>query len=149
MKLLQFLVILGLGICGSTIITAQPVEIQPGSVNDIMVNIVTPVTNTIWGIEDPQTDEEWQVYIDAAEQLVDAATRIKAGGAGPNDSAWATEADWQRFADILIESGQAIATAAAKKDLDTLIEVSNDQMYPPCEECHIQFHPGLQEQEVN
>lgn len=149
MKLLQFLVILGLGICGGTIITAQPVEIQPGSVNDIMVNIVTPVTNTIWGIEDPQTDEEWQVYIDAAEQLVNAAARIKAGGAGPNDAAWATEADWQRFADILIESGREIATAAANKDLDAVIEISNDQMYPPCEECHIQFHPGLQEQEVN
>lgn len=149
MKLVQFFALPALGLGVFAINAQEPVEILPGSVNDIMVNIVTPATNTIWGIEDPQTDEEWQVFIEAASQLIDAATRIKSGGTGPNDSAWANEAEWQRYADVLIESGQEIQAAAAARDLETVINVSNDKMYPPCEECHIMFHPGFQEQEVN
>ena len=149
MKSVQSFVLLVLSLCAITIIAAQPVEILPGSVNDVMMTVVTPATNTIWGIEDPQTDEEWQVFIDAAAQLIDAATRIKAGGAGPNDSAWAKEAEWQLYADVLIESGQEIQAAARERALDTLINVSNDKMYPPCEECHVLFHPGLQQQDNN
>lgn len=137
------------GLCSITLTAGQPVEILPGSVNDIMVNVVTPATNTIWGIEDPQTDEEWQLIIDAAKQLVDAATRIKAGGAGPDDNEWAAQPDWQAYADILVESGQEIAAAAANGDLESVINISNDKMYPPCEECHILYHPGVQEQELN
>jgi hypothetical protein len=147
MKSLQSFALLVLSLCAITIIAAQPVEILPGSVNDVMVTVITPATNTIWGIEDPRTDEEWQVFIDAAAQLIDAATRIKAGGAGPDDSAWAEEAEWQRYADVLINSGMEIQAAARERDLDTLINVSNDQMYPPCEECHVMFHPGLRQQD--
>ena len=149
MKTMQSLALLALTLSAGVIIAAQEVEILPGSVNDVMVTIVTPATNTIWGIEDPQTDEEWQVFIDAAAQLIDAATRIKAGGAGANDATWAVDPEWQRYADLLIESGMEIQEAARERDLDTLMNVSNDKMYPPCEECHIMFHPGLQEQEIN
>lgn len=149
MKSMRSFTLLVLGLCVVTINAQEPVEILPGSVNDIMVNMVTPSTNTIWGIEDPQTDEEWQVFVEAASQLIDAATRIKSGGTGPNDSAWAQEAEWQRYADVLIESGQEIQAAAAAHDLETVINVSNDKMYPPCEECHIMFHPGFREQDVN
>jgi cytochrome c556 len=113
-------------------------------VNDVMVAVITPATNTIWGIEDPQTNEEWQVFIDAAAQVIDAANTIKAGGSGPQDSTWANDPDWQRFADVLIESGVEIQAAARARDLDTLMDVSNEKMYPPCEECHLQFHPGMQ-----
>lgn len=119
------------------------------SVLAVMTGAVTQATNTIWGIEDPQTDEEWQVFIDAASDLVDAAEQIKTGGSGPNDSAWADDPEWQRFADVLIESGVEIQAAARNKDADTLMNVSNDKMYPPCEECHIKFHPGMQQPESN
>ena len=144
MKSVQIHALLLLTFCAVAIIAAEPDEILPGSVNDIMVTIVTPATNTIWGIEDPQSDEEWQVFFDAAVQLVDASTRIKAGGKGPNDATWAQDPEWQRFADVLIESGQEIQVAARERNLDALIEISNDKMYPPCEDCHIKFHPGLQ-----
>ncbi len=149
MKSLKICALLVLTLCAVTIIAAEPGEILPGSVNDIMVTIVTPATNTIWGIEDPQSDEEWQVFIDAAAQLIDAATRIKAGGTGPNDSTWAEDPEWQRYADVLIESGNDIQAAARGRDLDTLINASNDKMYPPCEECHLTFHPGMQQQDNN
>ena len=91
-------------LCAIAIVAAGQDEILPGSVNDVMVTIVTPATNTIWSIEDPQTDEEWQIFIEAAAQLIDAATQIRAGGSGPNDSSWAEDPAWQRYTDVLIES---------------------------------------------
>jgi len=63
---------------------------------------------------------------------------------GPNDSAWAEDPEWQQFADVLIESGIEIQAAARARDLDTLMDVSNEKMYPPCGECHLQFLPGAQ-----
>ena len=146
MKFVNFGALLVVALCAATLTAAESGETLPGSVNDIMLTIITPATNTIWGIEDPQSDAEWQVFIDAAVQLVDASNRIKDGGNGPNDSAWAKDPDWQRFADILVESGREIQVAARERNLDALIEISNDKMYPPCEECHLMFHPGMQGQ---
>ena len=149
MKSVKIGALLALALCTATIVIAQQGEIIPGSVNDIMLTIITPATNTIWSIDDPQTDEEWQVLIDAAAQLIEASNRIKAGGAGPNDSTWAKDPEWQRYSDVLVESGEEIQAAARERDLDTLINVSNDKMYPPCEECHLMFHPGFQQQDYN
>jgi hypothetical protein len=128
-------------LCACAISAAEP----QGTVLEVMTLVITPATNTIWGVEDPRSDEEWQVYIDAAEQLIAATTRIKAGGTGPNDPTWAANPAWQQFADALIESGREVRAAAEARDLDTMINASNDKMYPPCEECHAQFHPGLQQ----
>jgi len=41
-------------------------------------------------------------------------------------------------------SGVEIQAAARAQDLDTLMDVSNEKMYPPCEECHHQFLSGAQ-----
>ena len=144
MKSVQTSVLLVLTVFAVSIIAAAQDTSIPGSVNDVMLAIITPATNTIWGIEDPQSDQEWQVFIDAAAQVIDAANRIKAGGSGPHDSAWAKDPEWQRFADVLIESGLEIQAAARARNLDTLMDVSNEKMYPPCEECHLQFHPSMQ-----
>jgi len=149
MKLVQSWALLPLTMFAVTLIAAAQDSKPNASVLAVMTDIVTPATNTIWGIEDPQTDEEWQVFIDAAADLIDAAEQIKAGGSGPNDPTWAEDPEWQRFADVLVESGVEIQTAARNKDADTLMNVSNDKMYPPCEECHIKFHPGMQQQESN
>ncbi len=144
MKTVQSCALLLLTLCAVAIIAAEPDTRPSASVNDIMQAVITPATNTIWGIEDPQTEAEWQVFIDAAAQVIDAATRIKAGGSGPNDSAWPEDPEWQRFADVLIASGMEIQAAAAARNLDAVIDISNEKMYPPCEECHLQFHPGMQ-----
>jgi hypothetical protein len=133
-----------LTLCAVTIIAAAQDTSLPGSVKNLMLTVITPATDTIWGVEDPQTDEEWQVLIDAATQVIDVSRQIKNGGTGPNDSAWAEDPEWQRFADVLIESGVEIQAAAQARDLDTLMDVSNEKMYPPCEECHLQFNPGVQ-----
>lgn len=115
------------------------------SVNHVMVEQITPATNTLWGIEDPQTDADWQVFIDAANVVIDTARSIKHGGTGPNDNSWAENPDWQAFADRLIAAGIDARAAAENKDVDAMY-AAGDVLYAPCEECHIQFHPGLQQQ---
>ena len=116
---------------------------MPNSVNDMMISKITPATNTLWGIEDPQTDDEWQIFIDAANVVIDAANAIKQGGAGPNDDEWAQDPEWQAFADVIISAGIEAREAARNKDLDAMFN-AGEVLYPPCEECHIQFHPGFQ-----
>jgi len=128
-----------LGTCGIIAATAQE-----GSINDVMTNVVTPVTNTIWGVENPTTDEDWQVYLDAADELIAAAEAIRNGGSGPNDAAWAADPAWRPFADALLAAAREVRQAAEDRDLDAFITAANDRMYPPCEECHLKFLPGMQ-----
>lgn len=113
------------------------------SIEDLMLTVITPATNTLWGIEDPQTDAEWQVFIDAADIVIDAGETIKAGGTGPNDSAWAGDSEWQALAERIIAAGLDARSAAVNKDLDAMV-AAGDLLYPPCEECHVRFHPDFQ-----
>jgi hypothetical protein len=118
------------------------------SINDLMLDVVTPATNTLWGVEDPQNDADWSVFIAAASRVIDAGEQIKRGGNGPNDMTWAADPDWQAFADRLIDAANDARGAAETQDLDALFN-ANDVLYPPCEECHIQFHPGVDVEELN
>ena len=115
------------------------------SVNDLMVTIMTPATDTIWGIENPQTDEDWQVFIDAANVVIEAGETIKVGGTGPNDNDWAGDPAWDVFAERIIAAGADTIKAAESRDVDAMY-AAGEALYSPCEECHIQFHPGFQEQ---
>ncbi len=129
--------------CVSTVSGDEPAAVIPGSVNDVMISIIAPATNTLWGIDDPQSDEDWQVFVDAADVVIETAAEIRAGGAGPNDRQWAESPEWQAFADRLIAAGTDARKAAEDKDVEAMY-AAGDILYPPCEECHIQFHPGLQ-----
>ncbi len=113
------------------------------SVLDLMVTVVTPATDTLWGIEDPQTDADWRVFIDAAEVVIDAGKTIKVGGTGPMDNEWAADPEWDAFADRLIGAGIDARKAAEEKDVEAMF-TAGEVLYPPCEECHIQFNPGVQ-----
>ncbi len=115
------------------------------SVNDLMITLITPATNTLWGIEDPQTAEDWQVFIDAADLVIDAGRTIKVGGTGPKDTDWAADPAWQAFADALIGAGRDARQAAMDQDIEAMY-TAGEVLYPPCEECHLQFHPGVREQ---
>jgi len=113
------------------------------SINDLMVTVVTPATDTLWGIEEPQTDEDWQVFIDAANIVIETGKTIKVGGTGPDDNDWASDPAWDAFADRLIGAGIDARNAANNKDIEAMY-TAGEVLYPPCEECHIQFHPGMQ-----
>ena len=123
----------------------EPAATPSMSVNDLMVTIVTPATNTLWGIEDPQTAEDWQIFIDAADVVIEAGNSMKSGGTGPNDKAWAADPAWQSFSEALIAAGRDARQAALDRDVDAMY-AAGDVLYPPCEECHLQFHPGVREQ---
>ncbi len=112
------------------------------SVNDLMITVVAPATDAIWGIDDPQTDEDWQVYIDTADAVIDASRTLRIGGTGPNDSDWASDPEWQAFVDALAEAGQVARKAAIERNVE-LMYTAGEVIYPPCEECHLQFHPGV------
>jgi hypothetical protein len=107
-----------------------------------MTAIITPATNTLWGVEDPQTDAEWKVLEDAALVVIDAGKQVQKGGAGPNDEQWAREPDWQDFALELTDAAESGLRAIQDRDLEALFE-ANDVLYPPCEGCHLKFHPGV------
>ncbi len=115
------------------------------SVNDLMITIVTPATDTLWGIEDPQTAEDWQVFVDAADVVIDAGRTMKNGGTGPNDAGWAADPAWQALTDALIGAGRDARQAAVNQDIEAMY-AAGEVLYPPCEECHLQFHPGFREQ---
>jgi cytochrome c556 len=126
----------------------EPEKRPTASVNDVMTDVITPASNTLWSVEDPQSDAEWQVLSAAAIALVDASEAIRQGGSGPNDMEWAANPAWQAFLNTLAGAASDARDAAAAKDLDSLLN-ANDVLYPPCEECHLQFHPGVSEQEFN
>ena len=113
------------------------------SINDLMITVVAPATDTLWGIEDPQSAEDWQVFIDAANAVIEAGETIKVGGTGPNDNTWADDPAWDAFSDRLIGAGVDAKNAANNKDIEAMY-TAGEVLYPPCEECHLQFHPGVQ-----
>jgi cytochrome c556 len=113
------------------------------SIMELMVSNVTPATDTLWGIDDPQTDEEWQVFVDAANATIAAFEQAKKGGAGPNDDAWATDPKWQAYADAVIAAAMSAKRAIAARDMDAMFE-AGDALYTPCEACHIDFNVAVQ-----
>ena len=113
------------------------------SVNDIMVSIVTPATNTLWGADDPKSDAEWQVLEEAAVAVIAATSLITDGGAGPSDTEWAADPGWQGYAATMMKAAEDARAATRAQDFDALMQAM-DEIYPPCEECHQAFHPGFQ-----
>lgn len=128
--------------CSLAIFANDELPVPTMSINDLMVTVVAPATDTLWGIDDPQTDEEWQVFVDAANRVIDAGKVIKVGGLGPNDRSWADDPDWQGFADRLIGAGVDARNAAENRNVEAMW-TAGEVLYPPCEQCHLQFHPGV------
>jgi hypothetical protein len=114
------------------------------SVNETMVSVITPATDYLWQMQDPQSDDDWKRLQDAAAVVIAAGSLIRQGGAGPNDDEWAADPAWQAFTDRMVDAAVDARIAARNKNLDALLEAGN-VLYPPCEECHRQFHPGIRQ----
>ena len=99
------------------------------SVKEVMTAVITPATNTMWSIEEPRTDEEWLLFEQAAVVVMTAGFMIRDGGGG--------------WTDTMIAAAATAKAAAQDKDLDAYLEAT-EIMYPPCEECHIAYNPGMQ-----
>jgi len=115
------------------------------TVMEMMVVTITPASDTLWGVDDPQTDEEWRLLDDAAATIIETFEKIRNGGGGPNDETWADEAKFQGYIDEQIAAGEAARAAIAAKDVDALFSVG-DALYLPCENCHIDYNPGVTEE---
>ena len=123
----------------------ESAAITSGTIMEAMVVTITPASDIIWGVEDPQTDEEWQVLDDAAVTLMETFEATRKGGGGPNDDAWASEAGFQVYIDQEMVALEQARAAIEARDLDGLFDAGGE-LYTPCEECHIDYNPGVAEE---
>lgn len=103
------------------------------TVHQIMTAIIAPMTSTIWGAYDIQSDETWQNLQNAAISVMAAAQLLQSTGEH------ASEPDWRRFNQQMFTAARASLTAIAEKNEEALFNAGNDQLYPPCESCHMQY----------
>ncbi len=146
----RFILIAGLlALFATTTSESQDTEsaaIMSGTIMEAMVVTITPASDIIWGVEDPQTDEEWQVLDDAAVTLMETFEATRKGGGGPNDDAWASEAGFQVYIDQEMVALEQARAAIEARDLDGLFDAGGE-LYTPCEECHIDYNPAVSGEE--
>ncbi len=112
------------------------------TINELMIQTVTPATNILWGVEEPNSDAEWLALANAAKKVRLAAIETGQGGDlsdGKNPSA---EPEWQKLVDQMATSATLAQEAITKKDLDALIDAGNE-LYTSCEMCHQLYHPSV------
>ena len=109
----------------------------------LMETTITDASTVIWNAFDPpKSDEEWAALERAALALIDATTLNAVGGTGPMDKEWAAQPAWKPFNEAMLQASQGALTAIRAKNHEALLAAS-DQLYPPCEGCHLQFNPGV------
>lgn len=112
------------------------------SIMEVMQKVITPATNTLWGVDNPQTDEDWLPLEEAALTTLVAADLTAFGGSGPQDDEWSQNPAYQAFSKAMQASTMAMLAAIRERDLDTMIS-NADALYSVCEGCHLQFNPGV------
>jgi len=109
----------------------------------LMETTITDASNAIWNAFDPpKSDEEWAALEKAALTLIDATKLNAVGGTGPMDKEWAAQPAWKPFNEAMLQASQGALKAIRAKNHEALLAAS-DQLYPPCEGCHLQFNPGV------
>lgn len=112
-------------------------------IKELMETTITDASNTIWGAYEPPTSaEQWAELEKAALALIEATKVNAVGGTGPMDNEWAKQPAWKPFNDAMLQASEAALAAARAKDHDALL-AAGDVLYPPCEGCHLQFNPGV------
>jgi cytochrome c556 len=123
--------------------TAQPPPVPTQTIKEIMETTITDASNAIWNAYDPPaSDEQWAALASAAKKLIDATKIVAVGGTGPMDGEWVKQPAWKPFNDAMLQAGDAALQAIQAKDHAALL-AAGDQLYPPCEGCHLQFNPGV------
>lgn len=103
------------------------------TVEQIMKAIITPMTSTIWGAYEVQTDAQWLELENAAYTVIAAGNLLKTAGVDASND------DWQQFNEQMITAARAALTAISSQDEEALFNAGNDQLYPPCESCHQKY----------
>lgn len=134
-----------IGVCTALVFgVVLPASSQdsPGlNLRELMVGVVAPNTNKIWSAFEIKTDNEWLELEHATSAVIAAAQLIALGGA---DGAYATQSkneDWQSFVAQLIGAARKAQLAIQNHDEEALFNAGNDELYPPCENCHNVYLP--------
>jgi|GEM_PF-460940 len=123
---------------------ATDAEVSPPMVTvmQMMESVITPMTNIIWGADDPKTDEDWRQLENASINVIAMGNLMRYGGAGERDQEWASNPAWQAFTTVMTNAAIDALSAAQNRDIEALFG-AGDILYPPCEGCHLQFNPGV------
>ena len=109
----------------------------------LMETTITDASNVIWNAFDPpKSAEEWAALEKAALALIEASKLNAVGGTGPMDKEWAAQPAWKPFNEAMLQASQGALTAIRAKNHEALL-AAGDQLYPPCEGCHMLFNPGV------
>jgi hypothetical protein len=109
----------------------------------LMETTITDASNALWNAFDPPTsDQQWADLEKAALAMIESTKRNEVGGTGPMDKEWAAQPAWKPFNDAMRQASDA-ALAAIRAKNHTALLAAGDQLYPPCEGCHLQFNPGV------
>ena len=106
------------------------------TVKEIMNAIITPMTATIWGAYQLESDAQWQEIENAALTVIAAGNLLASSVSESQFSARAGEAAWQDYNTQMIAAARQVIAAVDKKDEEALSNAGNDALYPPCESCH-------------
>lgn len=124
------------------VLQANSQEGQPKAlltVKQIMNAMITPMTATIWGAYQLQSDAEWQTVENAALNVIAAGNLLMLGGAGNGEMEQARETEWINYNRQMIDAAQLVLVAVTNRDEEALSAAGNDALYPPCESCHQQY----------
>lgn len=109
------------------------------TIKELMNAVITPMTSTIWGAYQLQTDAEWQEVENAALTVIAAGQVMALGGSAEEDKVAAQETEWQQYNNAMMSAARAVIAAVAARDEEALFNAGNDQLYPPCESCHQRY----------
>lgn len=111
------------------------------SMREIMVAVIAPATNKIWGAYEIKSDTQWLELDQAASAVIAAAQLTAQGGADGVYLQQAQNADWQAFTQQLIAAARSAQLAIQNHDEASMFNAGNDLMYAPCAGCHEIYLP--------
>lgn len=111
------------------------------NLRELMVAVIAPTTNKLWGAYEIKTDTQWLELDQAASVVIAAAQLTAQGGADGAYAEQAKNADWQAFTQQLIGAARSAQLAIQNHDEEAMFTAGNELMYPPCEGCHLAYLP--------
>lgn len=117
-------------------------QTDPGlNMRDIMLAVIAPMTNRLWAASDIQTDTKWLELEQAALTVIAVGTLISQGGPDGVYREQAQNADWQEHTQAMMAAARSAIRAIQSRDEEALFAAGNDELYPPCENCHATYLP--------
>ena len=118
--------------------SAQSGGINPvATISQIQRAMVSPSSDVIFSIgsQEPETDEDWQAFENAAVILTEAGNLFMMDGRKKDDGLW------MELAGAMSEAGAAALTAAEARDVDGVFTAGNT-LIEGCEACHQPYRDG-------